>query len=64
MMRPEPTARLGTEKEAVGSGDNTGEPLGKVAGIYRVNSDGTIEPWNRRALRGPEKPPCSSLTEE
>jgi hypothetical protein len=30
-------------KEAVGSGDNTGEPLGKVAGIYRVNSDGTIE---------------------
>jgi len=26
-----------------GTGDNTEEPLGKTADIYRVNSDGTIE---------------------
>ena len=39
----------------MGSGDNTGEPLGKIAGIYRVNSDGTIEALESARVEAAEK---------
>jgi hypothetical protein len=64
MMRPEPTARLTTEKEAVGTGDNSEEPLGKIAGIYRVNSDGTIKALESARVEAVKRPPCSLLTKE
>jgi hypothetical protein len=55
VMRPEPAARIKMEKEAVGSGDNTEGPLGKIAGIYRVNSDGTIEAIESTRVEAAEK---------
>jgi hypothetical protein len=39
----------------VGSGDNTEGPLGKIAGIYRVNSDGTIEALESARVEAAEK---------
>ena len=39
----------------MGTGDNTEEPLGKIAGIYRVNSDGTIEALESARVEAAEK---------
>jgi hypothetical protein len=39
----------------VGTGDNTEEPLAKIAGIYRVNSDGTIEALESARVEAAEK---------
>ena len=39
----------------MGTGDNTEEPPGKIAGIYRVNSDGTIEALESARVEAAEK---------
>jgi hypothetical protein len=40
----------------VGTGDNTEGPLGKIADIYRVNPDGTIEALESARVEAAEKP--------
>jgi len=47
----------------VGSGDSTGEPLGKIAGIDRVNSDGTIEALESARVEAAEKASMFSTDE-
>jgi hypothetical protein len=47
----------------VGTGDNSEEPLGKIAGIYRVNSDGTIEALESARVEAAEKASLFSTDE-
>jgi hypothetical protein len=42
-------------EKAVGTGDNPEWPLGKIAGIYRVNPDGTIEALESARVEAAEK---------
>jgi hypothetical protein len=47
----------------MGTGDNSEEPLGKIADIYRVNSDGTIEALESARVEATEKASIFSTDE-
>jgi hypothetical protein len=47
----------------VGTGDNSEEPLGKIAGIYRVSSVGTIEALESARVEAAEKASMFSTDE-